>query len=127
MAPVYFSLYADLRSYDKACNEDEQGETDYETMRELALEIEQNYIRPTGKFYIPVDSDIKRSIQQRFNNLDGNLTSYLFVELYAFVLNKLKDYFEMFKQSQEYAELEEEIQWQEKFYEILVDASMITN
>ncbi len=43
------------------------------------------------------------------------------------MLDKLRAKFEMFKRSPAFSELEEEIVRQEKLYEVLVDASIITN
>lgn len=60
-------------------------------------------------------------------NLQINLNEYLFIELYAFALVKLRRLFENFKRSHAFIELEEEILRQEKLYEVLVDASIITN
>ncbi len=70
---------------------------------------------------------MKRAIENKFRNLEGNLNEYLFIELYAYVLERLRYYFESFKKSRDFSELEEEIIRQEKLYEVLVDASIITN
>ena len=51
----------------------------------------------------------------------------LFIELLSFVLERLKSHFEKFKRSPMFVDLEDEISRQEKLYEILVDASIITN
>jgi hypothetical protein len=51
----------------------------------------------------------------------------VFVELLSFVLERLKLHFEKFKRSPMFVELEEEISRQEKLWEILADASIITN
>ena len=43
------------------------------------------------------------------------------------MLDKLRDYFEMFKKSNAFTELENEIRKKERLYEILVEASLISN
>jgi hypothetical protein len=43
---------------------------------------------------------VKRLFSQKYNNLHENLNEYLFIEVYAFVLDKLRDYFTFFKSSQ---------------------------
>ena len=70
---------------------------------------------------------MRRAIQDKYVNLADNLDEYLLIELYAFVLDKLQSHFETFKRSNYYVELEDRIERQEKLYEVLVDASIITN
>eukprot|EP00347_Sterkiella_histriomuscorum_P008081 403346444 len=117
-APILFSLYADLRYYDKSCTEDENEQDKYEK----ALAINQEYLNPGGKFFLNVNKDVKRAIDDKFLNLQQNLNEYLFIELLAYVLERLKEHFERFKRSSEFLQLEEEILRQEKLYEVLVDA-----
>lgn len=121
-ATLYFSLYADLRIYDKACQDD-----DNEEKYEKARDIMADYIEEQGKFYIDIEKDIKRAIESKFQSIQENLNEYLFIELYAFVLDKLREHFENFKRSTAFVELEDEISRQEKLYEVLVDASIISN
>lgn len=47
--------------------------------------------------------------------------------MYAFVLDKLREYFELFKRSNAFVELENEVRKKERLYEILVDANLISN
>ena len=60
-------------------------------------------------------------------NLDQNNFDLIFIEVYAFVLNKLREYFELFKRSNAFVELENEIRKKERLYEILVEANLISN
>lgn len=53
------------------------------------------------------------------------MNEYLFIEVYAFVLDKLREYFTFFKASQAFVQLEEEITKQERLYEVLVEAKLI--
>ena len=58
---------------------------------------------------------------------DQNNFDLIFIEVYAFVLNKLREYFELFKRSNAFSELESEIRKKERLYEILVEANLISN
>ena len=51
----------------------------------------------------------------------------IFIEVYAFVLQKLRGYFDLFKRSQAFTELENEIRKKERLYEILIDSNLISN
>ena len=51
----------------------------------------------------------------------------IFIEVYAFVLDKLREYFELFKYSNAFVELENEIRKKERLYEILVEANLISS
>lgn len=70
---------------------------------------------------------VKKAIVEKFNDIQSNLNDYLFIELYAFVFDKLRQHFDRFKRSPAFFSLEAEIERQEKLYEVLVDASIITN
>ena len=61
------------------------------------------------------------------NDIDSTNFDLIFIEVYAFVLNKLREYFELFKQSNAFIELENEIRKKERLYEILVEANLIAN
>jgi len=50
----------------------------------------------------------------------------VFIEVYAFVLEKLRQFFAVFKESAAFEALENEIKKKERLYEILVDAALIT-
>ena len=51
----------------------------------------------------------------------------IFIEVYAFVLQKLRGYFDLFKRSNAFIELENEIRKKERLYEILIDSNLISN
>ena len=42
---------------------------------------------------------VKILFKRKYDQLDDNLNEYLFIEVYAFVLDKLREYFTMFKNS----------------------------
>jgi hypothetical protein len=79
------------------------------------------------KSYFPVqlESTVKMLFEVKYADLDNNLNEYLFIEVYAFVLDKLREYFAFFKTSQAFVQLEDEMTRQERLYEVLVEASLI--
>ena len=81
----------------------------------------------TQKSYFPVqlDSQTERLFQHKYSDVENNLNEYLFIEVYAFVLDRLREYFQSFKNSQDFVRLEEEITQQERLYEVLVEANLI--
>jgi hypothetical protein len=90
---------------------------------QIAVEIHDQYLSEEAlagkgeeregeeKFYFPVELDpqIKVLFQNKFKEIEDNLNEYLFIEVYAFVLDKLREYFTMFKNSQAFVQLEDEI------------------
>lgn len=109
--------------------------------RRIALEIHEQYLSEEAlsgggqeregeeKFYFPVELDrqVRILFQSKFDQIEQNLNEYLFIEVYAFVLDKLREYFTMFKNSQAFVQLEDEIRRQERLYEVLVEANLINN
>ena len=102
------ALYIDLRLYDKACTDGESIEVKYE----IASEIHEQYlseealssqmdIDDLNKSYFPVtlEEQVKTLYAHKFDRLEENLNEYLFIEVYAFVLDKLREYFTFFKSS----------------------------
>lgn len=51
------------------------------------MDIFNDYLQPDGKFAISIQRDVKRAIEQKFLRLNDNLDEYLFIELYAYVLD----------------------------------------
>ena len=74
-----------------------------------------------------MDPQVKVLFQQKYDQIEDNLNEYLFIEVYAFVLDKLREYFTMFKNSQAFVQLGDEIRRQERLYEVLVEANLINN
>lgn len=135
-AVYYFSLYVDLVGFDRAAS----AGVDPALLLQKALQIRSDYLDPEGPYFIDgVRPEVLQptydKIQELERALDTNsqversqqLNQMLFIELYSYILEKLKVQFERFKRSHMFVELEEEISRQEKLYEILVDASIITN
>lgn len=52
---------------------------------------------------------MKVLFDHKYADIERNLNEYLFIEVYAFVLDKLRAYFEMFKKSHNFVRLEDEI------------------
>ena len=79
-----------------------------------------------------LDPQVHERFIEKFNQFDLNSPDFanydlIFIEVYAFVLDKLREYFELFKRSNAFKELENEIRKKERLYEILVEASLISN
>ena len=69
--------------------------------------------------YAVIEESLEDTMDQNFD--------LIFIEVYAFVLDKLREYFELFKRSNAFLELENEIRKKERLYEILVEANLISN
>lgn len=52
------------------------------------------------------------------------LNEYLFIEVYAFVLDKLREFYADFRQANGFRMMVEDIKKQEKLYEILSEANL---
>ena len=54
--------------------------------------------RDGEKEYFPVklDSKVNTLFRAKFDAIEYNLNEYLFIEVYAFVLDKLREYFRFF-------------------------------
>lgn len=52
---------------------------------------------------------MKILFHHKYEQIQLNLNEYLFIEVYAFVLDKLREYFMFFKSSQAFVQLEDEI------------------
>lgn len=76
----------------------------------------------------PIPEEILREIRAGYNNgkIRFVLNSGLFSDLYIFTLERLRQYYEQFKQSQEFGNLREEVISQEILYEILRRYKMIS-
>lgn len=72
-----------------------------------------------------LESNVKTLFDHKYIDIENNLNEYLFIEVYAFVLDKLREYFSFFKSSQAFVQLEDEITKQERLYEVLVEANLI--
>lgn len=72
-----------------------------------------------------LDNTVQVLFNHKYQDIEQNLNEYLFIEVYAFVLDKLREYFAFFKSSQAFVQLEEEITKQERLYEVLVEANLI--
>ena len=106
------------------------------------MRIRKDYLDEDGRYKIQVRPEVLQqtldkldNFQQVANQISQELedsaaipftNQMLFIELFAFCLERLKYQFEKFKRSPMFIELEDEINRQEKLYEILVDASIIT-
>jgi hypothetical protein len=65
-APIFFSLYSDLRYYDNSCSDEKVDEV---TKYQKAIEIKDDFLNENGRFNIDIDPDVKRAIDNKFTNL----------------------------------------------------------
>ena len=63
------------------------------------MRIHDEYLKKGARFPITLDPNVQNAIDAKFMNLKTHLTIYLFIELYAFVLDKLRSHFERFQNS----------------------------
>ena len=118
----WFALYIDLRMYDNACS----SEASYEEKYDIATQIFDQYFKDEAKYFVVLDPQVQRKFASKFNQIEREevLNEYLFIEVYAFVLDKLREYYAEFKQSVAFKMLDEDIKKQEKLYEILSEANL---
>mmetsp|Transcript_38326 Transcript_38326/g.36697 ORF Transcript_38326/g.36697 Transcript_38326/m.36697 type:complete len:235 (+) Transcript_38326:199-903(+) len=100
-APVFFALYADLRTYDRACTQEDPADDKYS----IAKQILEDYLEEGSEYFVQVSAEVSGVIKQRFLDLQANLNEYLFIELYAFVLDKLRSHYDKFKMSPNFCAL----------------------
>jgi sulfur relay (sulfurtransferase) DsrC/TusE family protein len=117
-----FALYIDLRMYDKACSDNEAPAE----RRNIATDIFDHYFKEEANLYVSLDPQVTRKFSAKFSQIDREemLNEYLFIEVYAFVLDKLREFYSDFKKSDAFRMLEDEIKKQEKLYEILSEANL---
>jgi hypothetical protein len=118
-----FALYIDLRMYDKSCNDD----ADRQEKHGIATDIFDNYFRENANLKVTLDPQVNRKFMDKFNQIDNRddvLNEYLFIEVYAFVLDKLREFYADFRKSDGFRMMEEDIRKQEKLYEILSEANL---
>ena len=102
-----FALYIDLRMYDKACS-DNVTPTERRT---IATDIFENYFKEKANLYVSLDPQVTRKFASKFSQIDRDemLNEYLFIEVYAFVLDKLREFYSDFKNSDCFRMLENDI------------------
>lgn len=117
-----FALYIDLRMYDKAAGEKQP----YAEKHAIATQIYDNYFEEGANLHIDIDETVFRKFKFKYSQIDSDdaLNEYLFIEVYAFVLDRLRRYYNEFKRSDGFRLLEEDIKKQEKLYEILSEANL---
>jgi hypothetical protein len=103
----WFALYIDLRMYDNACS-DEQS---YQEKYEIATTIFDQYLKDDAKYFVELDPQVKRKFALKFNQVEKEeaLNEYLFIEVYAYVLDKLREYYAEFRESDAFRMLDEDI------------------
>lgn len=135
----WFALYIDLRLYDSMCLEEEP---EIDEIVEMAQKIKVEYIDNGAEYQVDIDPYIKQNFFEKFEIVERYIEGsqdadrqevpeqnfdLVYIEVYAFVLDKLREFFEHFKKSNAFVELENEITKKERLYEILVEANLISN
>ena len=109
----FIALYIDLRLYDKACSEvTDDWEADRQAREEIARDIYFQFLSPEAldssireeqeplkasetkesKFFpVNLEDHVKMLFDHKWQDLESNLNEYLFIEVYAFVLDKLSE------------------------------------
>ena len=112
-----FALFFDLRLYDDCCD---SPDTDDEQRLAFAKEIFERYLEEGSEHQVMLDSQIMETFDEKYRRLlmghegsdndDGSiLHEHLFLEVYGFVINTLRQYFGFFKGSPDFIKLEEDI------------------
>ena len=98
----------------------------------MAIRIFAEYLQDGAEYQVQLDPLVHQRFIEKFNQFDPEHPDYsncdlIFIEVYAYVLDKLREYFDLFRKSNAFTELENEIRKKERLYEILVEASLISN
>ena len=131
-----FALYIDLRLYDGICQDSDSEVSD---IVEMAQKIKTEYLDVGAEYQVDLEPYLRQTFLEKYEVIEeavdninaAELTDQnfdlIFIEVYAFVLDKLREYFELFKRSNAFLALENEIRKKERLYEILVEANLISN
>ncbi len=94
----------------------------------LSTDIFEKYIKEYSVYYIDIPGDIINKIEISYRNLNKDLYHPSFDELLEYLFNILKeDYFPNFKNSDDYKELENELQNEEIINSRLLGSSTISD
>ncbi len=116
------TLYTQIKLYE-ACPE---GPERQQELFGLANSINSDFILPNAPLAIPdIPPQVRTVISRKFQDLAPNLNKHLFDSLYGVIINKLQDYFEQFKKSEEYKQLLQALRINEIIFERLSRAGLI--
>ena len=105
----------------------------------MAQKIKTEYLDVGAEYQVDLEPYLRQTFLEKYEVIEeavdninvAELTDQnfdlIFIEVYAFVLDKLREYFELFKRSNAFLALENEIRKKERLYEILVEANLISN
>ncbi len=94
----------------------------------LSTEIYDKYLKDNSENYIDVPNGIIEKIQISYKSLNNNIYHPCFDILLEYVFNNLKDiYYPNFKISEEYKNLEKDLETDEIIYSRLLASSMISS
>jgi hypothetical protein len=83
--------------YDKACTDDLDDQIKLVTAHSIYDEYLSD--EPKANFYVKLDNSVRNMFDMIFKQIKNNLNEYLFFEVHVYVLDKLRKYFNMFKNS----------------------------
>lgn len=94
----------------------------------LSSEIYDNYIRENCENYVDIPCDIINKIEHSYKSSNKNTYNPCFDELLEYVFNTLKEvYYPNFKISDQYKDLEKDLETDEIIYSRLLASSMISS
>jgi hypothetical protein len=111
-----FALFFDLRLYDDCVD---SPDADDEQRISFAQEIFERYLDEGSEHQVVLDPNVMDTFEEKYRRLlanqeqdcDGSvLHEHLFLEVYGFVINTLRQYFGFFKGSPDFVKLEDDIQ-----------------
>ena len=120
------AMYADLRRYMNMHND----HAPQEEIRKQAMTIYTDYIIEDNTYELP-DNDIILDLRDGYNKKTGQieytLEDDLFCDLNEFCIGGLEVYYEIFKKSDRFSDLRNEVDRQEILYHVLRKYNLISN
>ena len=123
------ALYADLRLYMNMVN-DHLGENDQEELVKQAHLVYADYLVEGNTYEMEPNEiihELRRGYNARSGQIEFNLDSELFQALYDFCIGALEVYYAVFKKSDRFEELRDEVDRQEIMYHVLRKYNLISN
>ena len=120
------ALYADLRLYMNLVND----QADSEELSKQALIVYQDYLIGGNTYEMEPNEiiyELRRGYNVRTGMIEFNLDSELFQALYDFCIGALEVYYAVFKKSDRFEELRDEVDRQEIMYHVLRKYNLISN
>lgn len=120
------ALYADLRMYLNMVTD----QVSDEELNKQALIVFQDYIVEDNTYEMEPNEiilDLRQGYNARKGTIEYDLDSELFQALYDFCIGALEVYYAVFKKSDRFEELRDEVDRQEIMYHVLRKYNLISN